>query len=113
HLKGVGERIRSALAAKPFEPPSRKELAPDAASQQALKFLRETDEVIELSEEVILLKESFVRMKESIVQFIRENGPATVSDLRQALGTTRRIIMPVLERLDRDAITRRDGDRRS
>src|SRR5688500_10905013 len=31
HLEAHGARIRSALAAKPFEPPTRKELAGDAA----------------------------------------------------------------------------------
>jgi selenocysteine-specific elongation factor len=32
--------------------------------------------------------------------------------LRQALGTSRRIAIPLLERLDKDGVTRRDGDRR-
>jgi hypothetical protein len=49
-------------------------------------------------------------MKEAIVGRIREKGPATVSDLRQLLGTTRRIMMPLLDRLDRDAVTVRQGD---
>ncbi|HEY2953153.1 MAG TPA: selenocysteine-specific translation elongation factor [Verrucomicrobiae bacterium] len=112
HLQAAGARLRAALAARPVEPPARKELAPDIVSQQALRFLLQTGEAIELGEDVVLLMESFVRMKEAIVRRIREKGPATVSDLRQLFGTTRRIMMPLLDRLDRDGVTVRQGDLR-
>jgi selenocysteine-specific elongation factor len=48
-----------------------------------------------------------------VAEFISKNGPATVSELRQALGSSRRIMVPLLERLDRDGITRRVGDKRT
>ena len=111
-LEPACARIRAALAARPSDPPSRKELAFDANSQQALRFLRETGEIVELNDDAILSAESFVRMQSGVVEFIRNKGPATVSDLRQALGTTRRIIVPLLEKLDRDGVTLRQGDRR-
>ena len=111
-LQAAGAKLGQALTARPLDPPSRKELTPDAASQRALRFLIETGEVIELGEEVVLLTDSFIRMKEAVVKFIRDKGPATVSDLRQMLGTTRRIMMPLLERLDRDGITVRQGEKR-
>jgi len=50
---------------------------------------------------------------ESIRRLILSQGPATVSELKQALGTSRRIMVPLLEKLDAEGITRRDGDRRS
>ncbi|MGN6686120.1 MAG: selenocysteine-specific translation elongation factor [Actinomycetales bacterium] len=40
-------------------------------------------------------------------------GPFTVSEARQALGTSRRVAVPLLEQLDRGRLTRRvEGDRR-
>jgi len=36
-----------------------------------------------------------------------------VSDLRQRLQSSRRIMVPLLERLDRDGVTRRVGDKRT
>jgi DNA-binding MarR family transcriptional regulator len=48
-----------------------------------------------------------------IRQFIREHGPATVSELRQTLGSSRRIMVPLLERLDRDGVTLRQDDKRA
>ena len=44
-LQSAAAKIRAALAAKKFDPPSRAELAPDATSQQALRFLRDCGEV--------------------------------------------------------------------
>ena len=113
NLQVAGARVRTALALKPLEPPSRKELAPDALTQQALRFLLNSGEAVDLSEDVVLLKDRFERAREAVVKFIRERGPATTSDLRLMLGTSRRILIPLLERLDREGVTRRDGDKRS
>jgi selenocysteine-specific elongation factor len=112
-LAEAGAIIRAALAARPFDPPSRKELIADGAAQQALRFLSETGEVIVLNEDVVLSAEAFARMKTLIAQSLRAGGPATISELRQLLGTTRRILVPLLERCDRDGLTSRQGDRRS
>ncbi len=112
-LQASGDRLRAALAAKPFEPPSRQELAPDGASRQALRFLFDTGEALELGPDLVLLEESFRRMKTVIIRSLRAAGPATASELRQILDTTRRVLIPVLERLDHDGVTRREGDRRA
>jgi selenocysteine-specific elongation factor len=60
-----------------------------------------------------LLRENFQRMKNSVANFISKNGPATVSDLRQELESSRRIVVPFLEKLDRDRVTLRMGDKRT
>jgi selenocysteine-specific elongation factor len=112
HLQAAGVRLRAELSNKPLEPPSRKELSADSASQQALRFLLDTGEAVELGEEVIILAESFTQALAVIKKFIGERGSATVSDLRQAVGTSRRIMVPLLEKLDREGITLRQGDRR-
>jgi len=112
-LQAAAMKLRTTLAAKPFDPPSRKQLAPDSVSQQALRFLIETGEAVEINAEVVMAAESLKRMTELIRQYIRNNGPATVSELRQDVGCSRRIIVPLLERLDRAGITLRNGDART
>ena len=47
-----------------------------------------------------------------VVAFLRKNNSGTASELREVLGTSRRIIIPFLERLDRDGVTRRIADKR-
>jgi selenocysteine-specific elongation factor len=104
--------LRTTLSAKPFDPPSRKQLAPDSVSQQAMRFLIETGEAVEINEEVVLASDSLKNMINLISQYIRKNGAATVSQLRQELGCSRRVIVPLLEHLDRDGLTLRNGDTR-
>ena len=36
-----------------------------------------------------------------------------LNDLREVVGTTRRILVPLLEKLDKEGFTRRDGDFRT
>jgi selenocysteine-specific elongation factor len=112
-LRAAEGKICEALSQKPFDPPPRRELEQDLEAQRVLKFLVESGKVAEISPEVVLLRENFERMKNAVADFISKNGPATVSELRQALESSRRIMVPLLERLDRDGFTRRAGDKRS
>jgi selenocysteine-specific elongation factor len=111
-LLAAAAKLRTTLAAKPFDPPSRKQLAPDSVSLQALRFLIDTGEVVTINAEVVLSSDSLKHMTNLISQYIRNNGAATVSQLRQELGCSRRVIVPLLEQLDRDGLTVRNGDTR-
>jgi selenocysteine-specific elongation factor len=113
HLQEAATKLRVMLAAKPFDPPSRKQLAPGPVFQQALRFMIGTGEAVEINAELVMTAGSLQRMTESIRQYIRDNGPATVSQLRQEIGCSRRVIVPLLERLDHDGITLRNGDTRT
>jgi selenocysteine-specific elongation factor len=112
HVHQVEKQIRETLAGQPFDPPSRKAIESDPQARQAVRFLIENGDVIELAFDVVLLRESFERMKSQVAEYISQSGPATVSQLRQALGSSRRIMVPLLERLDRDGVTRRVADKR-
>ncbi len=112
-LRAAGGRLLAALALRPFDPPSRSELAPDLPSQQALRFFREAGRIIELDSEVVLSASAYAKMKETLAAFIQQQGPAKVSDLRTCLGSSRRVMIPFLERCDREGFTRRSGDVRT
>jgi selenocysteine-specific elongation factor len=109
-LQAAGTRLRARLGERPLDPPSRKELAPDAASQQALRFLVQAGEAVELSDDVVLATEAFTRATEQVKQHLAARGRATASELRQALSSSRRIVIPLLERLDKLGVTRRAGE---
>lgn len=113
NLQRVAAKIHEALCKKSFDPPPRRELEWDPEAQRVLRFLIESGEVIEISSDVVLLRENFERMKNAVANFISKKGPATVSQLRQELESSRRIVVPFLERLDRESFTRRMGDKRS
>ena len=111
-LEPVERKIRESLSHKPFDPPPRREIEPDRRAQHVLRFLIESGEVIEVGPDAVLLRDHFEHMKARITEFISKHGPATVSELRQALESSRRIMVPLLERLDRDGVTRRVEDKR-
>jgi selenocysteine-specific elongation factor len=111
-LQPAGAKIRAALKAKPLEPPSRRELAPDSLAQQALRFLLQAGEAVEVGDDLILQAGAYAQAVEAIRAHIGSHGGATVSELRQVLNTSRRIMVPLLEKLDRDGITKRQGDKR-
>ena len=62
------------LSAQPIEPPSRKELTPDASSQRALKFLIESGEVIEISAELVMSAAAVAQATAQVKSLHREAG---------------------------------------
>ena len=111
-LQEAGDEIRAALAARPLDPPARREVAADSLSLQAFRFLCESGELILLNDEIALRTADFVTLRSLIERHLQEKKSATVSELRQATGTTRRVLVPLLEKLDQLGHTKREGDRR-
>ncbi len=87
-------------------------LAPAATDRAALQFLLDTGEAVAVGDELVLSADAIDRAAALIRKHVAAHGPASASDLRQALGTTRRVMMPLLELLDRRGVTRRVGDLR-
>jgi selenocysteine-specific elongation factor len=111
-LHPAERKIRATLSQTPFDPPPRREIELDRDSQDVLRFLIASGKVIEVGSDAVLLQENFERMKARIAEFISSNGPATVSELRRVMESSRRIMVPLLEKLDRERFTRRVGDKR-
>lgn len=111
-LLSVVENIRAVLSTRRFDPPDRKALSQDRNLQHALRFLIDKGEIVEITREIVVLREAAEQMQNTIAEFLSKNGSATASQLRQKIGTTRRVIIPFLEYLDRTGVTRRIGDER-
>ncbi len=112
-FQAAAEQILRILREKPSDPPGRRELLAIPGGREAIRFLLGQGNLIEISPELILPPENLNRMQSVIVENISKNGPATVSILRKELETSRRIIVPLLEYLDRHGVTRRVGDQRT
>lgn len=113
HLEEAGRRLRDLFSQHPLDPPSRRELAPDEPSRQALRYLIQNGDAVELGPDIVMGRDAFALVKRRIMAHLRRQGRATASDMRQELGMHRRVLIPLLERLDRDGITVRDGDTRT
>jgi len=113
HLLSAAENIRAAFSARPFDPPDRKAFFQSGHLQQALRFLMDEGEIVEISSEVLLLRKAAEQIQDAVIEFLAGSGSATASQIRQKIGTTRRVIIPFLEHLDRKGVTRRIGDERA
>jgi selenocysteine-specific elongation factor len=111
-LQAVADSIHRAVGVQSLDPPSRKTLGQDRLGQEALAFLIRAGDLVELSPEIVLSRKAFLQAMETIRLFLRQHGTATVSELRQALGASRRVVVPLLEKLDRTGVTQREGDKR-
>ena len=93
-LGAAADSLLKTLLQKPFDPPGRKQLAPDAPAQQVLAYLIAQGEAVELGSDIVMSEEAFTRAKKIISRFIAEKGAdPTVSELRQSLQTSRRILV--------------------
>jgi selenocysteine-specific elongation factor len=112
-LADAGRRLLAALAANPLDPPNPRELAPTPADQKALKFLIQSGEVVALDEKAVLAKAAYEALRTAVLASVTARGQATASEIREDTKTTRRFLIPLLEKLDRENVTRRQGDHRS
>lgn len=112
-LRVAAGRVRAALNEKPEEPPGVGEIVIDTDHRRALQFLLDANEAVQISTELVLGIDGYDSLVAKIRTRMESGGPATVSELRKAVGLTRRVMVPLLEYLDSQGITVRQGDKRA
>ncbi|MEM1296158.1 MAG: selenocysteine-specific translation elongation factor [Verrucomicrobiota bacterium] len=112
-LQQAGESVRKVLAEDVLQPPNKSEIATSPAEEKALKFLIQVGEAISLDPKTVISAQGYERIKAAVIDHLQNQGKGTASELRQVVGTTRRILMPILERFDAEGITLRQGDYRT
>lgn len=91
----------------------KQELALDnKTATQIIQYLIRQGKLVSLGGELYLTVELLNECKEKIEHWISEHGQITAAQARDLLGTTRKIVIPVLEYLDRQKFTVRNGDAR-
>ncbi|MEO0445217.1 MAG: SelB C-terminal domain-containing protein [Verrucomicrobiota bacterium] len=111
-LKKTGEDIRTILGENLVAPPNKGEVVSSPEAEKALRFLQDIGEVIELDPKTIISTAGYQKIREGVRAHLEASQKATASELREATSTSRRILMPVLERLDAEGLTMRLGDER-
>jgi len=99
--------LEARLGAEPFRAPEADELKELKLGNQELAAAARTGRLTRIAEGVVLGPDVFDRAAE-VLKTLPE--PFTVSDARRALGTSRRVAVPLLEQLDVRRITRRADD---
>ena len=95
------------LAQEPYSPPSDRPVDPEL-----LAVLVERGQVVKVNESVVFASSAYQEMSDKIIEHLKSNGSITVGEARTMFDTSRKYILPLLEHLDRQQITRRVGDER-
>ncbi|ORB74650.1 SelB domain-containing protein [Mycobacterium scrofulaceum] len=95
------------LADEPFRAPEADELAELGLGARELAAAVRAGRLTRIADGVVLGPDAFDRAATILAALPQ---PFTVSDARRALGTTRRVAVPLLERLDARRVTRRATD---
>jgi selenocysteine-specific elongation factor len=98
------EMLCSRLERAPFAAPERNELNELGLGRRELAAAERAGRLLRISDDVVVLPSA----PEAALQLLRDIAqPFTTSQARQALGTTRRVAIPLLEYLDAQGLTER------
>ncbi|GAB4499147.1 MAG: selenocysteine-specific translation elongation factor [Anaerolineales bacterium] len=105
------DRLHRRFEATPFSPPTLKECHAEIG-EDLCQALLDMGAWVQVSPEIIFRVQDYQKMRRIIEQFLIQHTTATVAELRDALQTTRKYILPLLEHLDAIGFTARAGDYR-
>ena len=105
------ERLMRQFKQSPYTPPVYAE-AESIVGPEILGSLIEQGRLVKLGDGVLFLRETHEEAVARLVAHLREHGKMTAAEARDVLGTTRKYVLPLLEHMDEQRITRRRGDER-
>ena len=95
------------LEQEPYSPPGGQPL--DA---ELLGVLIDQGKVVRVTDAVVFAASAYQEMTGRIVEHLKERGSITVAEARTMFDTSRKYVLPLLEYMDQQQITRRSGDER-
>lgn len=109
--------VANSLRAGGLTPPGPEALAKLVPARIAvadvLHYLSATGAAVPLAAGIWMHEEAVDQAAKTVTAVLRADGEATMSVLRERLGTSRKFAVPLLEHFDRLGITRRHGDVRT
>lgn len=117
-LSAAHEKIASALLAAlgrdPLAPPNLSDLRKTLdLDDDLLDVLAEKDRIVRVDTDLVYSREAYQTAVDKVRELLARDGRATVAQVRNAFGTSRKYVLPLLEQMDRDGVTKRDGDERT
>ncbi len=110
-------RVIECLSSEPVNTPHAHDIArllgiPHPAVEEIMRIGIEIGEIIVLTEAVYYTPAQIQDLKARLVE-LADGKPFSSNDMRDAFGTSRKYMLPILEYFDRIGFTERDGDRRT
>jgi selenocysteine-specific elongation factor len=100
--------LLAALDATPFAPPEPTSVGADPA---LVRWMIREHAVVDL-DGIVFTSGALDEARQRVQTALRDRGTVTVADVRDLLGSTRKYVLPILNQLDAEGVTRRRGDDR-
>ena len=111
---GPARQLVELLGRSPYAPPSLPEAMRDSgAGPEVLRALVRSGELVRLSEDVAFTRDAYRSALELVREIVTAEGGVSVARLRDAMSASRRPVLALLEHLDAERVTRREGDLRT
>lgn len=109
-IRAAVDRLLTHCADRPFRAPDTQWLAEHGIDHKVIAAAARQNALLDLGDGVVLPRDATAQAAVALAVLPQ---PFTASEARRALDTTRRVVIPLLERLDADGVTRRvDNGRR-
>jgi selenocysteine-specific elongation factor len=105
------EALMVKFKSAPYNPPTVKECIA-AVKEDVYNALVDLGELIPIPPDVVFRRQDYNIMVETIIKMLKERGTLTAAQVRDHFNTSRRYVLAVLENLDAQGVTLRDGDLR-
>jgi selenocysteine-specific elongation factor len=83
------------------------------AGRKVLRAVIDDGKAVRLSDRHFMGIDSFRRVATQVADFLSQHGPRSTAEIRDHLGIGRKLLILVIETMDRLGYTQRDGDNRS
>lgn len=109
--------IAAAFRQGGWQPPSMEEVLgrlglDGEEGQELVRYLVQEGQLIKVAEGLYFSREAVAAAKEKVAGLIREKGSVELAAVRDALGSSRKYVLPLLEYFDQIHFTKRVGDKR-
>ena len=101
------EQYLRTLESDPFSPPTDQAVDPELVA-----YLVDEGRIVKVSESVVFSALAYKEMVARVVSYIKAQGKITVAEGRDLLDASRKYVLPLMEHLDQQRVTRRVGDER-
>ena len=115
-LEESKEKIMKMMIEKDQNPPFIKDISglvkiDTKLCAKALTSLENEKKIVRISKDFYFVEEVLEKLKEKVISSLNQ-GNGTVAQLKEAMNTSRKYAVPILEYFDKTGLTRRDGDAR-
>ncbi len=111
HQQTIIDHLLAMFVPAPFAPPSAQDLLRVLGGEaDLLEMLVEQGQLIRIGDGILFRRFDYEHMLAQVQNYARENGSITLAQTRDLFQTSRKYAQALLEELDAQRITRREGD---